>query len=134
MTKNDETPPVQGRISTPVFLPRALTADEIAQFHRNPYEMLRGLQPTKIVTPDKEDNHMSNIYGTGSVGYDEKIGAEQLQQLQQMYGGALEQLRLLASGSSIQLSGADFAATVQHLQTLAILELAEAVDVLKLPD
>ncbi len=68
---------------------------------------------------------MAEIYGTGTVSYQVKSAAENFA----MGMGAIEALRQISMGSSINLSGADYAETVQHLQSLAILELAEKLDV-----
>ncbi len=66
---------------------------------------------------------MAEIYGTGGVSFQARSAAESAAM---SMGGPIEALRQLAMGSSINLSGADFGETVQHLQTLAIIELADA--------
>ncbi len=67
---------------------------------------------------------MSEIYGTGAISYQARSAAEAASM-----GNPVEMLRQLSQGASINLSGADFAETVQHLQTLAILEIVDKLDV-----
>ncbi len=67
---------------------------------------------------------MTEIYGMGQVSFSARNAAEAASM-----GNPIEMLRQLSMGGSISLSGADFAETVQELQTLAIIELAEKVGV-----
>jgi len=67
---------------------------------------------------------MADIFGTGAVDFKAKSAAEAASM-----GNAIEMLRQLSMGASISLSGADFAETVQQLQTLAILEMADKLGV-----
>lgn len=62
---------------------------------------------------------MAEIFGTGAVDYKAKAAAEAA-----CMGNAVEMLKQLSEGASISLSGADFHETVQHIHTLAILELS----------
>ncbi len=66
---------------------------------------------------------MSEIYGTGQVSFNSRSAAEVASM-----GNPVEMLRQLSAGGSISLSGADFAETVQHLQSMAIIQLADQMD------
>ncbi len=51
--KNADAPWDSGKTSYPLFLPWALTADEIAAFYKNPYDMFN-LARAVFYAPDKE--------------------------------------------------------------------------------
>ncbi len=51
--KNADAPWNSGKTSYPLFLPWALTADEIAAFYENPYDMFN-LARAVFYAPDKE--------------------------------------------------------------------------------